>query len=207
MTDFLDSTRTSYDTFADQYTALYRDELDRKPLSRAMLAAFAELADGPVADIGCGTGRVTAHLDGLGVEVFGIDLSPGMLAHARRDHPHLRFDEGSMLELDLPDESLGGVLAWYSIIHTPHERLPEVFAGFHRVLRPGGVVLLAFQVGDEPKHYAEAFGLTLDLTFWRSRPDDIATLLGKAGFTVQARMECQPAEDEHTPQAFLMARK
>jgi 2-polyprenyl-3-methyl-5-hydroxy-6-metoxy-1,4-benzoquinol methylase len=49
-------------------------------------------------DVGCGTGRITAHLRQLGVDVFGIDLSPGMIEVARRDHPGLRFDLGSMTE-------------------------------------------------------------------------------------------------------------
>ncbi|MFE9404030.1 class I SAM-dependent methyltransferase [Streptomyces sp. NPDC006530] len=49
--------------------------------------------------MGCGTGRITAHLRELGLDVFGIDLSPGMVEVARRDHPGLRFDVGSMTDL------------------------------------------------------------------------------------------------------------
>ena len=98
------------------YSGRFGDELAAKPLDRAMLAGFAELVRavgaGPVADIGCGTGRVTAHLTGLGLSAFGIDLSPQMIAVARRSHPDLRFDVGSMLALDLPDGALGGVPAW-----------------------------------------------------------------------------------------------
>ena len=84
-----------------------------------MLADFADRVDGPVADVGCGTGRLTAYLDGLGIDVVGIDLSPGMIAVARRAYPALRFEVGSMTALDLPDGGVAGVLAWYSIIHTP----------------------------------------------------------------------------------------
>jgi ubiquinone/menaquinone biosynthesis C-methylase UbiE len=61
-----------------------------------------------------------------------------MVAPARRSNPGLRFEEGSMTALDLPDGALGGIVAMYSIIHIPRERLPEVFAEFHRVLAPGG---------------------------------------------------------------------
>jgi SAM-dependent methyltransferase len=164
--DFLRATRASYDAVAADYSEHFRDELAAKPLDRAMLAGFAELVHtagtGPVADIGCSTGRVTAHLNDVGLDVFGVDLSPEMVAVARRSHPDLRFDVGSMLALELPDGALGGVMAWYSIIHIPQERLPEVFAGFCRVLAPGGLVL-AFQAGDEPLHLTQALGHAISL--------------------------------------------
>ncbi|MGW1073944.1 class I SAM-dependent DNA methyltransferase [Streptomyces sp. NPDC002537] len=211
--DFLRDTRASYDAIAAGYAERFRDELAAKPLERGMLAAFAELVKGggAVADVGCGTGRVTAHLHGLGVDVFGVDLSPEMVAVARRAHPGLRFDVGSMLDLDLPDGALGGLMAWYSIIHIPEERLPDVFAEFHRVLAPGGYVQLAFQVGDEPLHLAEALGHKVSLDFHRRRPDLIAELLSRAGFDVRARLLREPDVDgafpERTPQACLLARK
>src|ERR1035441_8466052 len=89
----------------------------------------------PGADLGCGTGRITAHRDSLGVEAFGIDLSPAMVNLARLTHPDLRFNVGSITDLDLSDAAVGGVLAWYSTIHTPPQDLPSVFAEFSRVLR------------------------------------------------------------------------
>jgi SAM-dependent methyltransferase len=213
--EFLRTTRASYDAVAEDYARRFRDELDARPLDRAVLAAFAELVRatdlGPVADVGCGTGRVTAHLNGLGVPVFGIDLSPGMAATARRSYPGLRFDVGSMLALDLPDGALGGVMAYYSIIHIPDDRLPEVFAEFLRVLAPGGYALLAFQVGDETRHVSEALGRPISLDFRRRQPDAVAEPLEQAGLEVRARLLREPDTDgdfpERTPQAFLLARK
>jgi SAM-dependent methyltransferase len=213
--DFLRTTRASYDAVAADYSEYFRDELAAKPLDRAMLAGFAELVRaagaGPVADIGCGTGRVTAHLNDLGLGVFGVDLSPQMVAVARRSHPGLRFDVGSMLALDLPDGALVGVMAWYSIVHTPQERLPEVFAEFCRVLAPGGLVLLAFQVGGEPLHLTEALGHAISLIFHRLQPDRVAKLLGQAGLVVRGQLLREPDEDgnftERTQQAFVLARK
>ncbi|QKV91812.1 methyltransferase domain-containing protein [Streptomyces sp. NA02950] len=213
--DFLRATRTSYDTLAADYDEQFRDVLAGRPLDRAVLTGFAESVredgGGPVADVGCGPGRVTAHLHGLGLSVFGVDLSPGMVALARREHPKLRFEEGSMLALDQPDGSLAAVVAWYSTIHVPAERLPEVFAEFHRVLAPGGRLLVAFQVGDDPLCFTEAFGHQVDLTFRRWRPDRIAELLDRAGLPVHARTVREPvrtkSHTESTPQAFLIARK
>ncbi|NJP80462.1 methyltransferase domain-containing protein, partial [Streptomyces sp. AA8] len=138
---FLSTTRAFYDAIAADYADRYRDILDAQPLDRAMLGAFAELVQdaggGTVADIGCGEGRVTAHLNALGLPAYGIDLSPQMIATARRTHPELRFEVGSMLSLDIPDGALAGAMAYYSIIHTPQELLPQVFAELHRVLAPG----------------------------------------------------------------------
>ncbi|MEU1125695.1 class I SAM-dependent methyltransferase [Streptomyces sp. NPDC005899] len=211
---FLRNTRTSYDALAEAYHATFRDELAAKPLDRALLTAFAELVrgeGGPLADVGCGTGRVTAYLSELGVDVFGVDLSPGMLAVARRSYPGLRFEEGSMLALDLPDGGLGGVLAWYSTIHVPDGQLPGVFEEFFRVLAPGGHLLLGFQVGEGARHRTEGFGHGIDLHFRRRHPEPVAGLLTAAGLTVKARLVREKEEGgdfpELTPQAFLLAEK
>ena len=213
--DFLRATRASYDAVAADYAERFGNELAAKPLDRAMLAGFAELvqaaAAGPVADVGCGTGRVTAHLNALGLAASGIDLSPGMIAVARQSYPGLRFEVGSMLALDLPDGTLGGVLAWYSTIHLPDERLPEAFAEFFRVLAPAGHLLLAFQVGHEPLRLTEALGRPVSLEFRRRRPERVAELLGQAGLAVRAQLLREPDDagefTERTQQAFVLARK
>ncbi|MFI0357128.1 class I SAM-dependent DNA methyltransferase [Actinomadura sp. 9N407] len=211
--DFLRATRASYDALAADYADWIRDELAAKPLDRAMLDAFAELVRaggaGPVADIGCGPGRITAYLHGLGLPAFGIDLSPEMIASARRAYPDLRFEVGSMPGLGLPDGGLGGIVAWYSIIHVPHERLAAVFSEFHRALAPGGHLLLAFQVGDEVAHWSRAAGHEISLDFHHRRPDQVAELLAGAGLDVRARLLREPDKDgdypEPTRQAFLLA--
>ncbi|TDB79949.1 class I SAM-dependent methyltransferase [Micromonospora sp. KC721] len=212
---FLTRTRAAYDTMAVRYTEFTRDELAARPLERALLAAFAELvgADGGgrVLDVGCGNGRVARHLRDLGLDVEGVDLSPGMITEARRLHPDLRFTVGSMLALDVPDATLTGLLAWYSVIHVPDDLLPAVFTEFHRVLAPGGHLLLGFQVGDEHVHRTDAWGDPVDVVFHRRRPDDVAQLLAAAGLTTHARLHREPQPwpggVEPTAQAFLLARR
>lgn len=162
-----------------------------------------------VLDVGCGTGATTAILHGHGLGVIGMDLSPNMIAQAQRLNPDLSFRVGSMSELDLPDHSVGGVCAWYSIIHVPDEHLSEVFEGFSRVLISGGLVLLAFQVGDQPRILREAFGQHVELTFYRRRPGDVTDRLERAGLHRYAEVVREPDSDgfESTKHAYLIARK
>lgn len=207
----LRSTRAAYDVVAVDYAELLRDELAAKPLDRAVLTAFADLVGqdggGPVADLGCGSGRVTAHLHALGLPVFGIDLSPAMVAVARRSHPDLRFTEGSMTALDLDDGSLAGAIAWYAIIHTPPEDLPALFRELVRVLRPGGRLLLAFQIGDGHVHIERAYGHEISLDAYRLAPGVVADQLREAGLEVTAQLTREPTDRERQPQAFLFARR
>lgn len=217
-TSYLHAVRASYDAVAVDYARLLSAELSGKPLDRAMLAAFAECVRGRggggdtggrrvVADLGCGPGRVTAHLDALGVRAFGVDLSPAMVAVARRTYPGLRFEVGSMAALDVADGVLGGVLAWYSTVHTPPEELPPVFAEFARVLAPGGYALVAFKAGDERIRLEHAYGHPVDLDVYWTPPDRMAALLAGAGLAEVARLVREPDDHERSPQGFLLARK
>ena len=209
-------TRAGYDALAEQYADLSQAALDAAPLDRALLAAFAELVgtdhrDPLVLDVGCGPGTVAGHLvHRLGVPARGIDLSPAMVDRARRAHPGAAFDVGEMGGLDVADGSAAGLVAWYSLIHVPGDRRPDVVREFARVLRPGGHVLLAFQVGEDTLHLDEAFGHPVSLDFHRLRPDDVVALLDAAGFDVTARLVRAPdpaGVAAQIPQGFVLARK
>jgi SAM-dependent methyltransferase len=194
---WLDDTRTSYDTVAVSYAERTRHLLDDTPEERGVLARFAQaVADGgPVADVGCGPGRITAYLGGLGLDAFGVDLSPGMVAVARREHPGLRFAVGSMTGLPLRSGSLGGLVAWYSLIHVPDAAVPGVLAHFHRTLLPGAPLLLGFHVGDESRLKTEGYGgHPMRVYVHRRRPPRLTAWLTGAGFTVEADRTLTSAE-------------
>jgi ubiquinone/menaquinone biosynthesis C-methylase UbiE len=196
---WLTETRNSYDTVAESYAEIVRDLLDKAPYERAALALFVDLVraagGGPVADVGCGPGRVTAVLREHGADAFGIDLSPAMIALARRDHPGVRFEVGSMTDLDLPDASVGGLLAWYSLIHIPDDEIGTVLGHFHRVLRPGGLLMLGFHVGDGTNLKTEGYGgHPMRVYVHRRQPETLAAWLRVAGFAVEAQMVTTSAE-------------
>jgi SAM-dependent methyltransferase len=181
--DFLQSTRDGYDLTAAMYAERFHGHLDDKPLDRAMLAGFAGLVErnSVIADVGCGTGATSRILADFGLDVLGIDLSPNMIAEARRLNPDLRFQVGSMTSINADDNHFHGTCAWYSVIHIPDEPLPQVFSEFRRVLRPDGWALVAFQVGEQPRTFKELFGEQVALTFYRRQPDVVAQLLEEAG--------------------------
>ena len=206
---WLEDIRASYDTVAESYAGKTREALNDKPYLRGVLALFADLVHGvgggPVADVGCGPGHITAHLHKLGIDAFGIDLSPAMVGIARRDHPVLRFEVGSMTDLPLGDGSVAGLLAFWSLIHIPDDAVPTVFRHFRRVLRSGGPLLLGFHVGDEAHLKTQGYGgHPMNVYVHRRQPDQVAAWLRDAGFAVEAQMLLDP-EETH-PGAVLYAR-
>lgn len=129
-----------------------------------------------------------------------------MIDVARRDHPGLRFEVGSMTDLGLLSGSVAGPLSWWSLIHIPDEEVPGVFGHFHRVLRPGGPLQLGFHVGDQSRVKTEGYGgHPMKVHVHRRQPDQVATWLRDAGFEVEAQLLLDP--DAKVPGAILFARR
>jgi ubiquinone/menaquinone biosynthesis C-methylase UbiE len=200
-------TAAAYDAMAVRYAEFSRGELDALPLDRAVLAAFAEhvrTGGGDlVADLGCGEGRIGAHLAGLGLDTLGIDLSPALIRIARATYPGLRFAVGSMHALPLPDGALGGAVSWYSVIHAVPDDLPAYFAEFARVLRPGGYLLAAFfeAVSGPVTRYDHPVTAA-----YRWPASDLYTLARQAGFAEVGRMSREPRNGERFRRGHLLMR-
>ena len=127
--------------------------LDRMPAERAVLGLFCDLtlAAGlgtSVADVGCGTGRLEPYLAARGLSPQGIDLSPGTIRVAQRDHPGFDFDVADLRELPFGNASLAGVACWYSLMYLAPKDRPTAFGELARVLKPGGYLVTAFKAGD-----------------------------------------------------------
>lgn len=203
--------QASYDRVADEYVRRIFDELQHKPLDRELLDRFAaSVRDvGPVCDMGCGPGHVARYLHERGVQVSGIDLSPQMVEQARRLTPAIEFRQGDMLALDAADESWAGIAAFYSIIHIPRGDLPQALRELHRVLRPGGTLLLAFHIGDDSIHLDEWWGQKVCVDFFFFRSDEMSQYLRDAGFEIEEIIERDPYPDVEHPsrRSYIFARR
>jgi ubiquinone/menaquinone biosynthesis C-methylase UbiE len=208
----MEGTASSYDRLAEEYARRIYNELDGKPADRAILDRFAArlIGRGIVCDVGCGPGHVACYLAGRGLEMIGVDLSPGMVTQAAALNPGISFRVGNMLALDEPDECWAGITAFYSIIHVPRGNVVTALTEMRRVLKPGGLLLLAFHIGDETIHVEEMWerAVTLDFAFFESA--EMAGYLERAGFIVEEVTEREPyaPEVEHqSRRAYLLARK
>jgi SAM-dependent methyltransferase len=193
----LDVVRESYDRVADNYAHAGVGDIRSHPWLKASIDAFADTVSklGPVLDVGCGPGTVTAYLAERGLDVSGVDLSPRMIENARRLHPQCRFSVASATELDLEEASLGGVLGWWSLFNLPRDVLPQVLAQFARALKPGGHFITATHVGDEDAVRTEAYGgVPVRWTTHKWQPEQLMDLIEQAGLRPVAELRL-PADD------------
>jgi SAM-dependent methyltransferase len=206
------SVRESYDRVAHEYARHLFHELEQKPLDRELLTRFADQVAkrGEVCDLGCGPGQVANFLHSAGATVFGLDLSPSMVQLARQLNPGISFREGNMLALELPDEALAGIAAFYSIVNIPEAFLPTVFQEMARVLEPGGLLLLAFHIGERILRPEELWGQPVSMDFFFFQPSSIRLQLEAASLQIEEIVEREPyaPEVEHqSRRAYIFARK
>ena len=186
--------QSSYDSVADEYARRIYDELKDKPFDRELLDRFADHLKGAgvVCDMGCGPGQIARYLHERGVSVLGVDLSPGMIEQARRLNPGLEFKTGNMLALDVEDEAWAGIAAFYSIIHIPRAEVIAALRELRRALRGGGLLLLAFHLGDDVLYLNEWWGHSVSADFVFFRRDEMESYLLAAGFEIEEAIEREP---------------
>lgn len=170
---------TAYDLRADEYIAALGSMDAVHPVDRAIVDAWAEGIAGPVLDAGCGPGQWTAHLAGLGLDVRGVDLAPRFVEHARAAHPGIRFDVGSIDQLEAADGAFGGILSWFSTIHHEPEAISAPLHEFARTIRPGGGLLVGFFVGPAIEPFDHAV-----VRAYRWPASELARRVDAAGFDV-----------------------
>jgi len=197
----------SYDAIAEPYAAQYFDELDAKPFDREVLDRFAASVPGPgrVCDLGCGPGQVARYLAGRGVAAFGIDASASMIATARRLNPKLDFHQGDFFALPLPDGVLSGVAAFYCLIHCARAELGRAVAEIHRVLMPGGRLLMAVHAGEGEVSRDELYGKGVALVATLFSVDEVRAALTAARFRIDAVVTRDPYAFEYPSRRIYAA--
>jgi len=202
--------RQGYDQMAQVYADHVAQETTVPSLVRANLEYFAHLVQksgpGQVADVGCGPGQITAFLRDLGLDVFGIDISPALLDIAATTYPEIQFETGELAALPMQDDSLQAVVSRHSLIHTPAEFVPRTLTEFARVLVPGGLLWLSFFAAEQPDCHGKPFDHAVT-TAYRFDVDVMAEQLAAAGLVEEVRIVRQPAEGERQlPHGVFFAR-
>jgi len=190
----LNKVENLYDTVAKEYAETFSGEHTKKPKDQEILHRFSqEIGDRrPVWDFGCGPGQTTDFLKNLGLEISGLDLSEKMLEQARTNHREIHFLKGNILELEFENDSIVGVVAFYSIVHFTEEQVGIAFREVFRVLQPGGIFLFTYHIGEKTIHLDEFLGKKVDIDFMFFTTDFISSCLKKTGFEKVEIIEREP---------------
>ena len=198
--------RTSYDAVAGAYEATFLDELDGKPRDQAMLLDFSESTTDPIADLGCGPGQVGRFVRSNGRTVVGVDISAEMarLASMRLDGALV----SDVRQLPFAEASLGGVVAFYSLIHLPRAELGVALAEIHRVLRPGGRLLLSAHEGEGLVEQQEFLGHVVPFVATLFSLDELVDATRRSGLRLTMAQRREPLPSEHpTGRLYLAAER
>jgi ubiquinone/menaquinone biosynthesis C-methylase UbiE len=188
--------RFSYDLVAAKYEERFRDELQGKARDRELLESFAGSVGDPIVEIGCGPGQVGVFVRERGRRVVGLDLSHEMakLASCRLDGAVT----ADMRSLPLRTAAVGGILAFYSLIHLQRPELESVLRAFHRVLRPNGRILLSAHEGQGEVRVLEFLGEPAPVAATLFELAELTKCASAAGFDIirAERREPYPSESQ-----------
>lgn len=143
----------------------------RPSYPRAAVDWLVPVEAGVVADVGAGTGLFTSLLVREGRDVIAIEPSPAMLDELRRLVPHAVAMQGTGERMPLAEASVDAVVfaqAWHWV------DVPAATAEVARVLRPGGVFGLVWNLRDERVPWVRALGeaMRADGDHFRGESDD-----------------------------------
>ena len=207
--EWIENTRTSYDTVADNYTDFVDTAMGGwEPIVWAILDGFAALTEsrGPVLDAGCGPGRVTAHLRDKGLDISGVDLSPRLIEMAQTHRPDIDFAVASITELPVDAESLAGIICWWVLHHIPDDSVGTVVGQFFEKLQPGGALLLGGHLGMSTHTKTEGYGgLPMNVHMAKRPLEVVAGTLEENGFVIDLQATLDPAST--APSLVILAHK
>jgi len=132
-------TAKSYDALADHWNS---DDFHRENgMEQHLRAIRFTNKSGCAIDIGCGSsGRIIDLLCENGFQVEGLDISEGMLDHARSRHPEVIFHQADIVDWEFPKQ-YNFISAWDSVWHVPLEHQEAVLRKLCGGLADQGVLI------------------------------------------------------------------
>jgi cyclopropane fatty-acyl-phospholipid synthase-like methyltransferase len=164
-------------------------------------------AGADVLELGCGWGSAAAIL-GDGRTYTGVDLSSEQLAIARSRLPETTFVHADLTQLQLPEESLDAVVAFYVFNHVPRAEQAPTFERIFGWLRPGGRFMASLGAGQSDDEVQEDW-LGVPMFFASFEPDVNERSLLDTGFELElseTRSQIEEGEGEATFH-WVIARK
>jgi SAM-dependent methyltransferase len=121
----------------------------------------------------------------------------------------LPYVQGDMYALDTHNEAWAGIVAFYCLIHIPHDSMVAVLNELKRALQSDGLLLLSFHIGAENLHLDELWDITVNMDFFFFTLDEIQRFLQTAGFEIEYARDRPPYQDvEYASQrGYVLARK
>ena len=180
--DVVGGVRSAYDEVAETYAAVNSGDVPESLVGLGRKLCDHVGPSGRILDVGCGAGRDVRWFAARGAQVTGVDLSPAMLAQARRltSAPLHLMD---MRRLAFRDARFDGAWCCASLLHLPKQEAPRALSEIHRVLKPGGMLMVSVKEGDGEawaRGYVE--GVMRFFAYYR-RPE-MDAILATAGFVV-----------------------
>jgi SAM-dependent methyltransferase len=132
----------------DRDAATFADDWETQPAPADLHAVIRRFfSPGPTADIGCGNGRDTAWLNDNGYPACGYDAAEGLLAEARKRHPHILFQRAVLPELaGVAENHFTNVLCETVIMHLQPGTITAAVEKLLAILIPGGTLYLSWRV-------------------------------------------------------------
>ncbi|AQQ14068.1 putative S-adenosylmethionine-dependent methyltransferase [Corynebacterium glaucum] len=151
-----DVIKQAYAKRAPEYVEALGSIQDMSPQDIVLISEWGRMVSGPVLDAGSGPGHWTDLLRTLDCEVVGLDMVSEFIGIAQNRFPSTNFVLGELSEIPFKSSSLGGILAWYSLIHLRPDDWALVLSEFSRTLKPDGSLLLGAFLGEQGAPFEHA---------------------------------------------------
>lgn len=137
----------TYNKIAADYHVIATPE-NRAWLEDSMREFYTRLPGKAVLVAGCGEGRDSRHLAGLGARVVSFDLSDGMLSLARAADPGGTYVQADLRDAEKLGEGFDGIWACACLYHLTKDEFRACLRSFRRMLNPRGVLFLNLKLGE-----------------------------------------------------------